>query len=106
MVLAFNISMVITFATVQCAIQLVIQRMAQVLTVVMISHMFLNLKDCNLLGQEEPESSDGVFTSIIDREKALQSSISFDMQVARPKTMLSLVGTLGNDLMHTSILNY
>ena len=43
-VFALNISMVVTFVTVECATQLIFQRMSQVLTVVMISHMFLNLR--------------------------------------------------------------
>jgi hypothetical protein len=43
-VFGLHISMVITFVTVECAAQLVFQRMTQVLTVVMISHMFLNLR--------------------------------------------------------------
>jgi hypothetical protein len=106
MVLGLNLSLVITFATVNCAFQVVFQRMTQVLTVVMISHMCLNLKDSNSRVQEEDESSDLVFGSFAKRDKVNRTSASLDAWLARQKTMTSVVGTLGNDLVHTSMLDY
>ena len=43
MVFSLNVATVVTFATLPCALQL-LQRPTQVLTVIMVSHMFLNLK--------------------------------------------------------------
>jgi hypothetical protein len=68
MVFGLNISMVITFATARCAYQLVLQRMTQVLTVVMISHMFLNLKGGKSRAREGAESTNVTFGSLVDRE--------------------------------------
>jgi hypothetical protein len=105
MVFVLNISMVITFVTVECAVQLVFQRMTQVLTVVMISHMFLNLKGSNSPAQEETESHDMPFGSLIEREKVDQALGSLDAWLSGAK-MSSIVGTLGNDLVHSSLSDY
>ena len=99
MVVILNASMVITFSTVHCDLQLIFQRMTQVLTVVMISHMFLNLKRSSPSAQEEDESHNITLGSFMERDKAYQSSVSFD---GWPKTMSSVIGTLGNDLVLNS----
>jgi len=93
MVFALNLSLVITFATVHCALQLVFQRMMQVLTVLMISHMCLNLKGSHSPAQEEDESYDEVIGSLT------KSSVSLSAWVVGQKTMSSVVGNLGNDLV-------
>ena len=97
-------SLVITITTVHCALQIMFQRMTQVLTVVMISHMCLSLKDSNSRVQEEDESADVVFGSLAEREKVHRTSATLDAWIARQKTMSTFVGPLGNDLVHTSTL--
>ena len=100
-------ALVILFATVHCALQVMFQRMTQVLTVLMISHMCLSLKVNNSLAQEEDnESYDLVVCSLPKRGKVHQMSVSLDAWVSRHKTMSSIVGNLGNDLAHTSMLDY
>ena len=67
------------------------------MTVVMISHMFLNLK-----GREGHGSRSSIYTKRLD---PVGTVISFGNRVAGRKDMSStLVGNLGNDLMHLSIL--
>ena len=100
-VFAFNASLVITFATVGCAIQLIFQRMTQVLTVVMVSHMFLNLRGSKPRVQDETEENDVTFGSLFEREKAYRARQSLSTWVTE-----TIIGTLGNDLVHTSILDY
>ena len=94
------------FATVECALQVMFQRMTQVLTVVMISHMCLNLKENKSLVQKEDESYDYPVDSLVERHEVHQTAVSLDAWDVRQKTMSSVVGTLGNDLMHTSIFDY
>jgi len=77
-----------------------------VMTVVMISHMFLNLKRSNHPAQEEDENYDMPVGSLMEREKTYQTSGSLDAWAVGPKTMSSVIGTLGNDLAHTSILEH
>ena len=96
-VFTLNVATVVTFATLPCALQLLLQRVAQVMTVVMISHMFLNLK-----GREGHGSRSSIYTKRLD---PVGTVISFGNRVAGRKDMSStLVGNLGNDLMHLSIL--
>jgi len=98
MVVVLNVSMIIAFRSIQCALQLIFQRMTQVLTVVMISHMFLNLKRNGSPAQEEDESHNVTFASIMGRDKTHPTTVSLDPWVLGPKTMSGVVGTLGNDL--------
>ena len=95
--MVLNVTTIIALKTIQCAIQLIFQRMTQVLTVVMISRMFLNLKR-NPPAEEEDESHNMVFASMMERNKAHPTTVSLDPWVIGPKTMSSVVGTLGNDL--------
>ena len=104
-VLGLNLSLVITFATVHCALQVMFQRMTQVLTVLMISHMCLSLKDRDSLIQKEDESYDLTFGSLAERDN-VQTAVSLDTWIVRQKAMSGVVGTLGNDLEHTSMLDY
>jgi hypothetical protein len=78
--------------------------MTQVLTALMISHMFLNLKDINSRVQDK--SSDLVLGSFSKRDKSYQTSASLGAWFVGQKTTTSVVGTLGNDLVHSSILDY
>ena len=96
MVVVLNTAMIISFSTVYCELQIVFQRITQVLTVVMISHMFLNLKRSAPSTQEEDVSYNIAFGSLMERDKAYKSSVSLD---GWPKTMSNVVGTLGNDLV-------
>ena len=82
------------------------QRMTQVLTVVMISHMCLSLKDRDALVHKEDESYDNTIGSLAERDNVHQTAVSLDTWIVRRKAMSSVVGTLGNDLDHTSILDY
>jgi len=100
MVVVLNASMIISFSTDVCPRQLIFQRITQVLTVVMISHMFLNLKRSSPPAQEDYESYIITFGSLMETDKAYQTSVSLD---AWPKTMSSVIGTLGNDLALSSI---
>lgn len=98
-VFTLNVATVVTFATLPCALQLLLQRLAQVMTVVMISHMFLNLK-----GRERQDSRSSFYTK---RSDPVGAVISFGNRVTGRKEMSStLVGNLGNDLMHLSILGH
>jgi hypothetical protein len=90
--------MIIVFSTVDCALRLVFQRLTQVLTVVMISRMFLSLKRGSPTAQEEDVSYNMTFGSIMERDKTHPTSIILDAWVIGPKTMSRVVGTLGNDL--------
>jgi len=74
------------------------QRMTQVLTVVMISHMWQSLKDRDSLSQKEDETYD-----LSDGSLAKNKVHTW---VVRQKAMSTMVGTLGNDLEHTSMLDY
>lgn len=93
--------MVITFATVECAIQLIFQRMTQVLMVVMISHMVLNLKGSNAQAQGQSVSNNPTPDSVMIRKRDHQAPISLDTWLIEPGKMSSVVGTSGNDLVHT-----
>jgi len=99
MVLTLNVATVVTFATLPCALQLLLQRLAQVMTVVMISHMFLNLKGRGL--------QDSRSTAQTRRPDPSETAISFDTRVIGRKKMSStLVGNLGNDLIRISMLDH
>ena len=97
--MVLNVTTIIALQTIQCAIKLIFQRMTQVLTVVMISHMFLNLKR-SPPAEEEDESHNMTFASMTERKTAHPTtvSISLDPWVIGPKTITSVVGTLGKDL--------
>ena len=103
-VLGLNLALLIMFTTVQCALQIAFQRMTQVLTVVMISHMCLNLKDNKSLVQKGDDSYDLPVDSLAARDEVHHTV--FDAWEVRQRTMSTVVGTLGNDLMHTSIFDY
>jgi hypothetical protein len=68
-VFGLNMATVIAYVSTQCAYQLVLQRMTQVLTVVMTSHMFLHLKGTNSRAREGAVSTNVVFGTLVDREK-------------------------------------
>ena len=77
------------------------------LTVLMISHMCLSLKVNNSLAQEEDnESYDLGVCSLAESVEVHQMSVSLDAWDSRQRTMSSIVGNLGNDLVHTSMLDY
>ena len=99
-VFGLNISLLITFLTVNCALQLIFQRMTQVLTVVMISHMYLNLKS-NSGRQRRKESDD----TALDEENTYQAPARLDSWLITPEKISSVVGALGNHLVHTSLLD-
>lgn len=105
-VFGLNISLVITFATVECAIQLIFQRMTQVLAVVMISRMVLNLKG-NPGAQKRNDRDDMGLGSSVDKETAYQDQapVPLDTWVIAPEKISSIVGNLGNDLVHTSLMD-
>jgi hypothetical protein len=105
-VFGLNIAMVIMFAAFHCGLQLILQRTTQVLTVVMISHMFLNLKASNSPAQQETESDDEAVGPQTKEKKLRQTSIAFEVQFTRPKKMSNIIGNLGNELVHTSVLDY
>lgn len=99
MVLTLNVATVVTFATLPCALQLLLQRLAQVMTVVMISHMFLNLKG---RGPQDYRS-----ITHTKRPDPGETAISLDARViGRGKMSSTLVGNLGNDLIRISILDH
>ena len=97
MVVVLNVTTIIALQTIQCAIKLIFQRMTQVLTVVMISHMFLNLKR-SPPAEEEDESHNMTFASMTGRKTAHPTTVSLDPWVIGPKPITSVVGTLGKDL--------
>ena len=94
------------FATVHCSLQVMFQRMTQVLTVVMVSHMCLNLKVNRSLAQKEDESDDLSVGSLAERVDGHQTAVSLDPWEVTQKRMSTVIGTLGNDLRHTSIFDY
>jgi hypothetical protein len=96
---------VVTFATLPPALQLLLQRTSQVLAVVMVSHMFLALKGSNRHGSEEAESRSAPLGCRTERPKANQTSVSYETRGTIPKHVSSLVGNLGNELVHTYELN-
>lgn len=102
MVFTLNVATVVTFATLPCALQLLLQRLAQVMTVIMISHMFLNLKGRDLQGPKDRGAR-----SSTKRPDPFETGISLDTRViGRGKMSSTLVGNLGNDLMRISILDH
>ncbi len=96
-------SLVITFMTLDWPLQVMLQRMTQVLTVVMISHMWLSLKGSNSQVQKEDESYDLAVGSLAKRDRVHQTSVSLEASIVRQNVMSSMVGTLGNDLEYTFI---
>ena len=107
MVLILNVATVVTFATLPCALQLLLQRLAQVLTVIMISHMFLNLKGRDRHGSKDAESRGTWSNTRTRHSQPFGTAISLETRVKGPEKMSNtLVGNLGNDLMRTSILDY
>lgn len=104
-VLILNVATVVTFATLPSALQLLLQRITQVLSVVMISHMFLSLKGSNCRRSNEAESRSPLSSCRMVRPEAHQTPISHETRGTVPKHMSNLVGNLGNELVHTSELN-
>lgn len=104
MVFTLNVATVVTFATLPPALQLLLLRITQVLTVVMISHMFLNLKGSTHRGSKEAESRSAPSCYRTEPPEAHQTSVSYETQSTRPKHMSALVGNLGNELVNTSEL--
>ena len=102
-VFGLNTILLITFVTINCALKVVFQRMTQVLTVLMISHMVLNLKDSDPPAQEEAESYETVVGSFLEGNNFYQTSESHGAWVVEPKKKSSVIGSLGNDLVHTSV---
>jgi hypothetical protein len=104
MVFTLNVATVVTFATLPCALQLLLQRLAQVMAVVMISHMFLNLKGRDLKGSNDHS---GLSRSSTKRPDPFETMISLDTRgIGRKKMSSTLVGNLGNDLMRISIMDH
>src|SRR5882757_9732880 len=103
-VFTLNVATVITFVTLPFALQLLLQRTTQVLTVVMISHMFLNLKGSNRRGSMEAESRSTLSGCRTERPEAYETAVSHETRATRPKHMSTLVGNLGNELIHSSVL--
>ena len=91
----------VTFATLPCALQLLLQRLTQVLTVVMISHMFLDLKGRDRPGSKDAESHGAWSRSRAKRPDPLETAIS--METRDKKMSITLVGNLGNELMRVSM---
>jgi hypothetical protein len=91
-VFTLNVATVIIFATLKDALQLLLQRLTQLLTIVMISHMFLNLKGSNLHGPNGGEN----------RTQRLEHYGTDIPLVTGSKQMSSLIRNLGNDIVHTS----
>ena len=94
----------ITFVTLPFALQLLLQRTTQVLTVVMISHMFLNLKGSDRRSSKDAESRSTPSGSCTERPEAYETTVSHETRTIRPKHMSTLVGNLGNELIHSSVL--
>ena len=105
-VLTLNVITMVAFAisTQKFGLQLLLQRITQVLTVVMISHMFLNLKASNRRGSKDAESRDVPSGSGTMHPDAHETGASLQTRVSEPKHLSSLVGNLGNDLIPPSIL--
>jgi hypothetical protein len=104
-VFGLNATLLITFVTIDCAIKVICQRMTQVLTVLMISHMVLNLKDSDRRAKEEAENYVTVAGSLLGRNKSYQTSESHGAWAVGAKTKSSIIGNLGKDLVHTSVLD-
>jgi hypothetical protein len=98
-VFGLNMALLITFATIDCALKVVFQRITQVLTVLVISRMVLNLKDCDPPAKEETENYETVVNDFY------QTSESHGAWVIEPKKKSSVIGNLGNDLVHTSLFD-
>ena len=96
-------TLLITFVTINCAIKVIFQRMTQVLTVLMISHMVLNLKDSDRRAKEA-ETYQTVAGSLLGRSKFHQTSESHSAWVVESKKKPNVIGNLGNDLVHPSVL--
>lgn len=77
--------------------------MAQVLMVVMISHMFLDLRAGDPQAQESTESNGVAPSSFLHWKKLYQAPLSLDTWFIGPEKISNVVGTLGNDLVHTSL---
>jgi len=106
-VFILNLATMVTFATLHdFALQLLLLRITQVLTVVMISHMFLNLKGSNRHGSRDAGSRRVASSSRTKRSEACETEVSLETRATVPKHMASLVGNLGNELMHPSILGH
>ncbi len=73
--------------------------------VVMISRMFLNLRGGDPQAQEITESNDVAPSSLVHREKSYQTPLPLDTWFIGPEKISNVVGTLGNDLVHTSLLD-
>jgi len=104
-VFTLNAATLLTFATLPAALQLLLQRITQVLSVVMISHMFLNLKGSTRRGSKEDESRSASSGCRTKRPEAYGTVVSLETRGMGPKYMSSFVGNLGNELIHTSILD-
>lgn len=105
-VFTLNVATVITFVTLPDALQLLLQRTTQVLAVVMISHMFLNLKGSKHHGSKGVENRSAPLGCRTEFPEAYDTSVSHETRVTRPKHMSSLVGTLGNELIHSSVSDH
>jgi hypothetical protein len=106
MVFTLNVATVVTFATLPCALQLFLQRITQVVTMVMISHMFLNLKGCDHHDSTGVESCSTRLSFRMQGPECSEIAILFEPRVTgADKISSTLVGNLGNDLRHTSILD-
>lgn len=101
-----NVATMVTFAELSFAFQLLLQRITQVLTVVMVSRMFLNLKGSIRYGSKGAESRGVPLSSGMMHVEASEIAASLETQVTGPNHMSTLVGNLGNDLMHSSILDH
>jgi len=105
-VFTLNVATAVTFAKLHPGSQLLLQRMTQVIAVVMISHMFLNLKGSDCRGQEGTESRGALSSSRTMGPEPYERVIPLKTRLLGPRKMSTLVGNLGNDLIHTSILDY
>jgi hypothetical protein len=105
-VFTLNVATAVTFAKLPPAPQLLLQRITQVISVVMISHMFLNLKGSDRRGQEGAESHGALPSSRTMGPEPYERVITLKTRLLGPRKMSTLVGNLGNDLIHTSILDY
>lgn len=105
-VLTLNVITMVAFAVSKknFGLQLLLQRITQVLTVVMISHMFLNLKASNRHGSKDAESRGAPSGSRTMHPGAYETVASQETRVTESKHLSSVVGNLGNDLIPPSIL--
>ena len=103
-VFSLNVATVVTFATLPCTLQQLLQCPTQVLTVIMVSHMFLNLKGRDNHVSRDAESRG---TRSNNRSYPFGTTISLETRVKESEKMSNaLVGNLGNDLIRTSMLDY